>query len=60
MADYGFTSLGLRRIRATVHEPNSRSRAFLSKLGFREARTLDDLDDFMGELVPVVEFVLTR
>lgn len=58
MITYGTEQLGLRRIRATVHETNRRSRALLEKLGFRHVGVLPETEEYLGAPARVLVFAL--
>ncbi|OLV16093.1 GNAT family N-acetyltransferase [Deinococcus marmoris] len=56
---HAFTELGLQTVIAEAHAPNARSRALLLRLGFTETGP-GGLEEYRGEMVPVVRFVLER
>ena len=60
MITYGFQQVGLKQIRATVHEPNERSVAVLRKLGFRRVGTLPNTEEYLDEPALMIEFELRR
>ena len=49
-------TLGITRLSALVHAPNTRSHALMRRLGFREAG-LAPPERYAGEVVPVVRYV---
>ena len=56
---HAFSELGLQTVTAEVHAPNVRSRGLMRRLGFSEAG-LGRPQDYRGEAVPVIQFVLDR
>lgn len=56
---HAFTELGVQTVTAEAHAPNARSRTLMGRLGFTQTG-LGGLEEYRGELVPVVRFVLER
>lgn len=56
---HAFHDLHLQTVTAEVHAPNLRSRALMRRLGFTETGP-GGLEEYRGEVVPVIQFVLRR
>ena len=60
MLTHGFGRLGLSRVTAEVHAPNTRSLALMKRLGFRQEGVLRRHALYRGGVVDVVAFGLLR
>lgn len=56
---HAFAELDLQTVTAEVHAPNARSRALMLRLGFVETGQ-GKPEQYRGEVVPVIQFVLER
>ncbi|MFD2609001.1 GNAT family N-acetyltransferase [Deinococcus taklimakanensis] len=59
LLQFAFEELGLERVSASVHAPNTRSLALMRRLGFRELGP-GEPETYQGKLVPVIWFEIRR